>query len=79
MFGHPEQTTYITGPIIIRARSFGKPLLRASGELFHQRDQIEKKLNIESPRRHTECLVGGGRGAVSPFLGYGEAAALTTA
>ena len=47
--GHPNQTTYITGPIIIGARSFGKILLGSTGKLFRQRDQIEQQLNIQSP------------------------------
>ena len=45
-------------------------------QLFHQRDQIEEKLNIEPPERHTDRLVGARRSPISPFFGYGEAAAL---
>lgn len=44
--------------------------------MFHQRDQIEEKLNVEPTRRHTDRLVGTRRSAIRPFFGYGEATAL---
>jgi hypothetical protein len=42
---HPDQTTCITGLIVVGRHSFCKLLLAAIAELLHQRDQIEQKLN----------------------------------
>jgi len=66
----------MTGPKVVHEKSFDKVHRRTRGQKLDQFDQVAQRVQIESPRRATEPLIGAGRRPICPLHRHGKAAAL---